>query len=261
MKYCPIPQLFEVVSNWDNYYPKPFEVDRMGVTLSNPGLTISSRSAKHHDFYYFSDEFSVIFNPLKFNNNVFLLVEGPHKDPMSGVRVPLLSTWSHLKRIQHGESGFQENFAFFDNKWWNANFHYDYNSNWISNCPYNPLFWCGCEGGYSFVTHKLINGHRIRQEVYNNYTIKDNNINDEVFQEIVKDFLKHKNIVNLNIVGDYLLDQNDLFGHYIQNICRRSFLNTYRNRELRHICKFLEHNNNKRSWMMIILAYTVILFD
>src|SRR5208282_5848851 len=100
-----IPQLIE----WNNYYPCPDQIVRLGVRLFNPRLFIENRAALSHDFYYFSDEFSVIFHPLtEFNilardeddpTEIYMLVEGPHENPL-GERIPILSTWSHLKLLQ-----------------------------------------------------------------------------------------------------------------------------------------------------------------
>src|SRR5690348_12916630 len=117
MHYCNISIYKDLVDSWDAYYPKPQDKVRMGLVLKNPELVITNRSAIAHDFYYFGDEFSVIFDPLQDQDKVFMLVEGPHFNPL-GQRIPILSTWSHLKRAQHGETGIQEAFAFYDNKWW-----------------------------------------------------------------------------------------------------------------------------------------------
>jgi hypothetical protein len=249
-----IPQLIE----WNNYYPCPEKKVRLGVRLFNPRLFIENKAALSHDFFYFSDEFSIIFHPLTEDDSteIYMLVEGPHENPL-GERVPILSTWSHLKvsRSDVAKSGIQHNFVFYDNRWWEAKFEYDYVCEAsIDINAHTNFYWCQCNP-YSY-RHQLypndlvINGHIYYGLRYKEYTIyKDTKQTD--FYKLYKECYPN----DLGVLADWLEERGDEFCNYLRTILSpKGPPHPRLLPEVCHISENLEFVENDRAAKLRLLA-------
>jgi hypothetical protein len=265
-----IPQLVE----WDNYYQRPDDKVRMCLQLTNPKDFIDNQAALCHDFYYFSDEFTVLFNPLVVDSTIHILVEGPHENP-SGERIPILSSWTHLKvnLSDCKPHPTQYNFAFYNNKWWEANLIYDYYNQTrafpvaqefsavgIDITAYCPSYWCYCNkdgpiylplGHYDFDRdgNKVYNttGHRFYDIRKQHYTL---------FKEETKTDLWHlvdlwqKGELDAYMIGDWLIDRRgDPFGNYVLSSTKG-----YVTPEVQHMCESIKIAKNDRAAKLLLLA-------
>lgn len=260
MNYCPLESHRDLVNSWNSYYPCPANVLRMGLVLEKPSHLITSSTALSHDFYYFGDEFSVIFHPVKEYGKTFLLVEGPHKDPTSGVRVPILSTWSHLRRLEHGESGIQEMFAFFENRWWTVSqATYNYSLKYsIDYSPYRDLSWCYCNMNSffnfylsSYPGHRIKINNKVHTKPATTHTLHEDKNENKLLTHLLEEN-------NLNVIGDWFADNGDSFGEYVQESCGIKSIFKYNLNELKHKCEFIGMVKNKRSLKLLILAKLLI---
>jgi hypothetical protein len=261
------PQLKE----WNDYYPCPSGIERLGLKLINPNLYVEDRGALGHDFYYLSDEYTVIFQPLETKTEVHMLVEGPHIEPQ-GERIPILSTWSHLKRGR-GDTipgAVQHNFAFYNGKWWVAELTYDYSyeykgherQNNIDVVAYSPLYWCACDRGDRFdefgnpnwrftnSNETILNGHGIYSS-YDRYTIfKDKTRTDF---SVMFDHVR-ENFCDMPILADWLEERGDLFSEYVRGMAIGRGWEVAVLPELSHMCASIKAANNDRAAKLQLLA-------
>lgn len=263
--YCSFTKHRELVQSWNDYYPCPENKCRIGLSLANPKLIVDLPEALSHDFYYFTDEFSVIFDPLPINNanckRMFLLVEGPHKDPTKGVRVPILGTWTNIRRLQLGERGVQHVFAFYDNRWWEVHeTSYTYTrSDDLLATAYPPSEWCGCSPRLwgASVTTSLVefdDKHRWYKYRSDQYTLFDNKETSQLFNMVS---LIKKDHNAFYIINDWLEDHDDPFAFYMRDIKFGDKKNRYYLKELNHMCHFIASAGNDRAAKLLLLAYII----
>lgn len=246
------------VKEWNSYYPTPPNKIRVLFELEKPQLT-PTNTAMAHDFYYYSDEFSTLFDPLKDGDNVHLLLEGPHDDPVQGIRIPILSTWSHLRKVPW-ETGTQEAFAFYNNRWWNIKNINDTSlfgnqRSIITTCI--PASGSCCWGSSDIWGKSYLVANNYAKEWHehcaysniNDYTIY-NKVDFEagIFYDLVMEYFKFNN----PIVVDWLEERGDPLGMYLREVM--SIERHYSLRELHHKCTCIRYATNYRSANLILLA-------
>jgi hypothetical protein len=186
-----------------------------------------------------------------------MLVEGPHESPL-GERIPILSTWSHLKVLQEdvARTGIQHNFAFYENQWWEAKFQYDYKHKGIDYCPYVNSYWCKCNlTGYRspytpYPCDLNIEGHPhvLYKKTYEEYTI----FRDTKQTDFYKFFKGSK---DLGVMVDWLEERGDGFANYLRNMHLPR--NPWHPRvipDLHHMCQSINLAKNDRAAKLLLLA-------
>jgi hypothetical protein len=243
-----LPQLVE----WNDYCVCPPNKVRMGLKLTKPVLFIDNINALAHDFYYLSDEFSVIFHPLWVDDKVHMLVEGPYENP-EGERIPILSTWSHLKvrRSDVAPHGIQYNFVFYNGRWWTAELTYNYDVSSIDRCPYRPLYWCNC------FPYMLPNYDPQNESAYTSkhsyypsktyYTIFKDKVRTE-FHALVSYYYEEDSV--LGVIADWLEERGDPFAEYLRSMPKGG----RKLPELVHMCESIKEAENDRSARLLLLA-------
>lgn len=251
------------VKEWNSFYPTPHNKIRVLFELEKPQL-MPTNSAMAHDFYYYSDEFSTLFDPLKDDDNIHLLLEGPHPDPVQGIRIPILSTWSHLKKVPW-ETGIQEAFAFYNNRWWNIKNINDtslFGNDRTIATTCSPAATSCCKG---LGRQGLTDIWGVNYLVANNYAkkwndhcvypnIKDYTLYDKIdfeagpFYDLVMEYFNFNNPV----VIDWLEERGDSLGVYLREASELK--KSWSLRELHHKCQFIKYATNFRSATLILLA-------
>ena len=232
----------------------------MKFILIKPELTVVDKMVIYHDFYYYSDEF-VVKDAMEVSCQT---KEGSYKgyELQTGdgdERLPLLSTWCCLHR-QENESGKQDIFVFYKNKWWtvananNLDISREDNLGWSLS---HDLTWCGCCNKRSLVYCDGGNwhGHSLRDYVKMQSLYEDNS-----FHELYTWALALKDDFSvLPIIADWLEERGDSFSEYLREVSKEPYHGVHFPYldELRHKCAIIGKLKSYRVAKLLILAQII----